>query len=131
MSNFAQIFKSLREEKELTQEKLAQILGTTKQSISNYENGRRQPDFETLELIADFFNVDIDFLVGRSNIRNKYILDSLGKLIGLNTTPDAIESKKLIEPEPGGVIAAHFDGDMTDEELEEIENFIRFVKSKR
>ena len=32
-----------------------------------YETGAREPDFETLELIADFFNVDIDYLIGRTN----------------------------------------------------------------
>lgn len=32
-----------------------------------YETGARQPDFETLEAIADFFNVDTDYLLGRTN----------------------------------------------------------------
>lgn len=32
-----------------------------------YENGEREPDFETLEAIADFFNVDMDYLIGRSS----------------------------------------------------------------
>ena len=32
-----------------------------------YENGNREPDFETLEMIADFFNVDIDYLLGRTD----------------------------------------------------------------
>ena len=32
-----------------------------------YETGAREPDYETLEMIADFFNVDIDYLLGRTN----------------------------------------------------------------
>lgn len=37
-----------------------------------YENGNRTPSFEIEEKIADYFNVDLEFLRGRSNIRNKY-----------------------------------------------------------
>ena len=37
-----------------------------------YENGNREPDFETLETIADFFNCDMDYLLGKSDIHNKY-----------------------------------------------------------
>ncbi len=38
----------------------------SKSAISMYENGNREPDFETLEAIADFFNVDINLLIRRS-----------------------------------------------------------------
>ena len=44
-----------------------------------YENGSREPDYETLEAIADYFNVDIDYLLGRTNkttiIPNHYYLN--------------------------------------------------------
>lgn len=36
-----------------------------------YERGRREPDFETLEVIADYFNVDMDYLIGKSDIERK------------------------------------------------------------
>ena len=65
MSKFAENLKTLRIEKNLTQYDLANKLNITKAAISNYENGRRFPDYETLELIADYFNVNIDFLMGR------------------------------------------------------------------
>jgi transcriptional regulator with XRE-family HTH domain len=38
-----------------------------------YESGQRQPDFETLEKIADFFNVDADFLLGRKDTTMRYV----------------------------------------------------------
>lgn len=71
MSNLANRLKFLREEKGYTQEELSKKLGLTRQSISNYEKNKRTPDFETLEVIADFFNVDLDYLYGRTNIQNK------------------------------------------------------------
>lgn len=66
MGNFKNVLRNLRTQRNLTQDALANRLGTSKSAISMYENGNREPDFETLEAIADFFNVDMDFLLGRS-----------------------------------------------------------------
>ena len=67
-STFGKNMKSLRKIKGYTQEQLAVILNTTRSCISNYELGNRQPDNETISAVADFFNVSIDFLMGRSTI---------------------------------------------------------------
>ena len=66
MGNFSNVFKSLRLSAGLTQEDLAVELKLAKSTISMYENGNREPDFKTLELIADYFHVDTDYLLGRS-----------------------------------------------------------------
>ena len=69
MSKFSNRLRILRVRKRLTQEELASNLGMSKSTISMYENGKRQPvDLETLEQIADFFNVDLDYITGRSDI---------------------------------------------------------------
>ena len=68
---FSDILKSLRKEQRLTQVELAKKLGLTRSSLSMYELGDREPDFETLEAIADFFNVDMDYLLGRSDKTTK------------------------------------------------------------
>lgn len=65
MNKFGQELKRLRLKKEMTQEDLAKILGVARSAVGLYEQGRREPDFETLEKIADFFNVDLDTLTGR------------------------------------------------------------------
>ncbi|WP_041274401.1 helix-turn-helix domain-containing protein [Desulforamulus reducens] len=52
---------------ELTQEQLAQQLGFTRGQVSNYEQGSREPDFETLKKIADFFKVTTDYMLGRTD----------------------------------------------------------------
>lgn len=69
---FKNRLRELRISRNLTQNKLAQELGIAKSTISMYENGNREPDFETLETIADFFNCDMDYLLGKSDIHNKY-----------------------------------------------------------
>lgn len=51
--------KYLRKLDNLTQQQLADALGVAKSTISMYETGQREPDFETLEAIADYFNVEM------------------------------------------------------------------------
>lgn len=63
MSNFSNALKRLRNKKGMTQAELADALGVGKSTISMYEVGKREPDFEGLEAIADFFNVPMMELV--------------------------------------------------------------------
>lgn len=67
MGEFKNIFKELRTSAGLTQVEMAEKLNISRSTIGMYEIGNREPDFETLEKIADFFNVDIDYLLGRTN----------------------------------------------------------------
>ena len=67
MANFQNILKMLRTSKGITQDGLAKALKISRSTIGMYESGSREPDFETLELIADYFNVDIDYLLGRTS----------------------------------------------------------------
>lgn len=62
--------RSLRKEKNLSQKELAERIGVSNVVLSRYELDDRKPDFDTLEKIADFFNVTIDYLLGRSDIKN-------------------------------------------------------------
>lgn len=65
MNKYGQRLKELRQSRNMTQEQLAEKLHTSRSRIGMYEQGRRQPDFETQEAIADLFNVNIDYLFGR------------------------------------------------------------------
>jgi repressor LexA len=56
----------LRKEKGMTQAELASQLGISKSSINMYERGEREPGLEMMEAISDYFNVDMDYLYGRS-----------------------------------------------------------------
>lgn len=64
------IIKKLRIEKKITQSELANKLGLVRSAICNYESGRRQPDPETLNKLADYFNVSVDYLLGRTESKN-------------------------------------------------------------
>lgn len=62
--------KKLRKTKNISQLKLAMDLGMNQNSISRYETGERQADYETLIAFADYFNVSIDYLLGRTDNPN-------------------------------------------------------------
>jgi SOS-response transcriptional repressor LexA len=64
---FSDNLKALRYERHITQQQLADALGLSRSTIGMYEKGEREPDFETSEAIADYFNVRLDDLVGRKN----------------------------------------------------------------
>lgn len=64
---FNQRLKELRNSKRITQEKIAQALNIKRSTYAKYETGENQPDHETLQLLADFFNVSTDYLLGRSD----------------------------------------------------------------
>ena len=72
MSNYALSQSRLRIERGITQEQLASLLKVSRSTIGMYETGSREPDFETCEAIADIFNVDMDYLMGRSNVERKH-----------------------------------------------------------
>lgn len=61
----------LREEKELSQQKLAEMISTSQQTVFKYERTSNEPDISTLIQLADIFNVTVDFLIGNSDIREK------------------------------------------------------------
>lgn len=61
--------RKLRKENKLSQAKLGKILNLSQRTISSYENGERFPDEITLNNIADYFNVSMDYLLGRTNLK--------------------------------------------------------------
>lgn len=89
MSKFAERLRTLRDDMGLSQKDLADFVGTSKSSINMYERGEREPGFRMQENLADFFNVSIDFLLGRKDVEVEDItpytdelgLDHLGSFI--------------------------------------------------
>ena len=66
---FAERLKELRKEKGLTQSQVAYDLGTKQPIYHQWESEKRSPSIETLLKLADYFDVSIDYLVGRNNER--------------------------------------------------------------
>lgn len=63
-NSFGKILKLLRCDKDISQRKLSEEFGVTNQTISLWETGQREPDFDTLVKIAKYFNVTTDYLLG-------------------------------------------------------------------
>ena len=72
MPGFSDRLRSLRVNFGISQQKLADSIGNvSKSSINMYERGEREPSLETMEAFADFFNVDLDYLYGKSDVPNR------------------------------------------------------------
>ncbi|MFY9176980.1 MAG: helix-turn-helix transcriptional regulator [Caldicoprobacterales bacterium] len=96
--------KKCREEAGYTQQALADILGITQQAGGKWEVGKAEPDSKELVKLAEIFDVSLDYLLGRTNIK-KYNIET---------------------------IATHHDGeDWTEEELEDIKRFKEFVRRRK
>ncbi len=65
MAAFADVLASLRKQEGLSQQQFAEKTGLTRSAVGMYETGKREPDFQTLALIADFFHVNVDTLLGK------------------------------------------------------------------
>ena len=70
MPSFGSNLRYLRKAKQMTQFELASALGLAYSTISMYERGEREPSFEMMETIADYFNVSMDFLLGKDILSN-------------------------------------------------------------
>ncbi len=83
---FPQRLRELRKEKNISQSSLGKIVGVSKSTISLYEAGKRQSDYDILVKLADFFNVSTDYLLGRTEDRR----------LKQNTPPNQEYSEKKI-----------------------------------
>lgn len=107
---FGERIQQLREEYGDTQKQLAEYLGVSRQTVSNYEIEKHHPDYDILIKIAKRYNVTVDYLIGNSNIKNydKYvtnfknypksiinIIESICSLVD-NKDLDKIKSLKVI-----------------------------------
>ena len=96
MAKFNERLKLLRREAGLSQQDFAKQLGTSKSSINMYERGEREPGLETLEAIADYFNVDMDYLLGKSEHRSKSAwLEGIDKSVDLDSLRSQIKFENL------------------------------------
>lgn len=63
MNEIGKNLRKLRTDKKLTQDQLAEQLHITRQAVSNWENGKTQPDIDTLTQIAEFYDVSIERII--------------------------------------------------------------------
>ena len=102
MTEFKDMLKLYRNQRGLSQSELAKKLGLSPSTISMYEVGKRQPDFETEEKIADYFNVSLNSLRGKSEeLRSSHTtINVLGRVaagIPINAIEDVIDTEEITE----------------------------------
>lgn len=124
--NFSTRMRQLRVESNITTKELADKLKVARTTVSNWENGNRNPDLEMLKRIAKTLDSTTDYLLGMSDVRNPY-----ENRTDKPNNEDSTNNYNNEDNEPI-TIAAHFEGDeYTDEELEDIEKFKKWVLDKR
>ena len=105
MSIFSDRLKELRKDRRLTQKQLASKLFIDDTSISKYENDKAMPENELLQKIADFFEVSVDYLLGRDTFNNlrtpsqKNLFAGPGKLVNLQSdlNKDNLDNADVVE----------------------------------
>lgn len=80
--------KQLRQQKGISQQVLADFIMVSQQSINKYENHNVEPDINTLIKIADYFDVSVDYLIGRTEVKHT------AEILGYHDL-DVLESKMI------------------------------------
>ena len=75
MDKFCNNLKYLRKSRSLTQQEIADVVGISRQGYAKYENDLGEPDISTLIKLADYFDVSVDSLIGRTS--NDAILNTV------------------------------------------------------
>lgn len=104
--------KQLREAKGLYQKDVAAFLGVDRTTYVKYERGDSEPNHDTLSKLASFFDVSVDYLLGRTDVPK--------------------EAQTLDEQLKGVDFALYGEThDLTEEEKQDILEFVQYIKSKR
>ena len=128
---FGEVLRSLRKQHHLTQSELAKALQVAESAVSMWERGRRRPDMEMMERIADYFKVDMNYLFGKSDfVSKRFTIDlSTGEKI-LDVTiprkaPEPISRKDLQFALWGG------EQGMDDEDLQAVLDYAEYIKARK
>jgi len=124
----------LRKARKLTQADLSKMLGIHRGTYANYEAGNREPDNETLQKLADFFEVSTDWLLGRTNVYQ--ITPSKENSLLYDIRP---QDKRIIHEKSVSRAFLELPEDVTEEEKEflraqldlQLEIFRKFKEKKR
>lgn len=107
--------KLLRKQKGLKQKDVADFLGITVSAYGNYELDQRQADYQTLCKLADYFNVTVDYLLGR------------------DTDPEREEKPQIHIPDKYKDVLVAFHGgadDLTQEDVDKVIEYIELLRTK-
>lgn len=118
MYDLGKLLKNLREAKNVSMDKMCDDfkqkynVSIAKSTISKWENNKAEPSMSNARILADYFGVTLDYILGLEKVDDKI--------------------KKIAEDNKIKQIAAHFEGEnFSEEDVEDIHNFIEYVISKR
>lgn len=80
-ATFGKRLNELRREQRLTLDDVAKLVDRNMTTISRWENGGKEPEVSVIEILADYFEVTVDYLLGRSNVRNENFKTSVLNMI--------------------------------------------------
>lgn len=110
--------RNLRESRNLSQQDLADRLKINRSTYARYELGQTQPDFSTLQSIADFYDVSIDYILGRTNVPSRS-----------DTKHNDSEIEKLVE-DPDFMVAYKEYPGSPEEAKEDLIGFLKLIKER-
>ncbi len=128
MSAFPIILKSLRLNRKLTQKQLASALGISKSTVSMYENGNRDPSFEMLKKLADYFDVDSNLITGWEPlpvIRGNN--EEIREILKIDQQEKSDLMKLVSDCSPKAVEAIGLITKLSDKRINQLLKFIRHV----
>ena len=133
--SFGDVLRSLRKQHRMTQSDLARVLGVAESAVSMWELGHRRPDHEMMEQIADYFNVDMNYLFGKSDVPNAYRFAIKAR----NGEVLAWVGKSAAAPQEAEESRRHAlrfalwgdADDMTDADVEDVLKYADYIRSKK
>lgn len=121
MPSFGEILRHLREQADISQEDLGKAVKCAKSTISQYELNKRNPDLNTLTAIADYFDISVDYLLGRTDKK------SFSESNNVSTTPKDVRPDIANDDLSRAQIAANMEGRYGEKPSPELVELIREV----
>lgn len=124
MNNISEIIKSLREEKNISMDEMAEQLkaygvNIAKSTISRWENGKAEPSMSYVRVLSKYFNVSLDYMIGLDNKKNNEIINKKEDMEF--STPES--AMQFIIKQPAIAAYGGFDiNKMSDEEIMDFAN---------
>lgn len=118
--------KKLRKEKDLYQKDVAKDIGLTASAIGFYEQGKRKPDNDTLQKLADYYDVSTDYLLGRTNERSS--ADKIKNAV--SDDPDLQDAWKKISQREDLQLLFKQTKDMDESSIRQVIRIIKAIESE-
>lgn len=117
-------FTELLKERGISATALAKTLNFSPSTLTDWKHGRTTPKADKLQLIADYFDVSLDWLLGNTDVREKVNSD------GYYDNPDAAEYAEMVRTNPEMKLLFSAAKDISKESMKKTYEYIKFLKSQ-